>query len=356
MTPERRQALLATKLRALAATLPGWDEGAVARPFPAGASFLHGRTGFLLVEESRRERDPQERSSDRESPRGWLGGAVIWAARNGATRLQIMLDVVNGSDARRSALYRIAPTLWRVDGRSLTPVAPSPAFVEAAPPPIDGLAFAGIIEAAGADAVVEHGELRAEVLGLEVGRVRVDEDLGPVLEVGVGRHDRLANEMLHVGTDSEEVLRRAVEVVSDRRTGRAGPHPANQLQRERWLRSVLCAYPTLAGFAGHALRPVAGTEPMQLKRSAPAVALASRRDRSERTEIVDAVVACTVTLDLDAVSYAADARLAWAHDTTLVVCVPEADDSAILHELAAALVDPAEVRLIADDWRNDRDK
>lgn len=346
MNPERRQALLATKLRALASTLAGWDEGADARPFPAGASFLCGSTGFLLVDESRRERDPHESATVRESPRGWLGGARIWAARQKATRIHGLLDVVDGADARRAALFSLAPTLWKVDGRSLTMVAASAPFAEAPAPPVDVLAFAGIIEAAGAEAVVEHGELRAEVLGLEVGRVRVHDELGPILEVGVGRHDRLANEMLHAGTDSEEVLRRAVEVVRERRTATAGPHPANQLQRERWLRSALCARPGLGGFAAGELRPVSATVPMTLKRPGPAMALACRPDGTVHT-----VVACTVSLDLDAISFAADARLTWAPDAALVVCVPEGDDSHILHELAAALAHPAEVRTVSNAWR-----
>ena len=346
MNPERREALLGVKLRALATTLPGWDGGAVACRFPAGAALRTGTTGFLLVDEAHVERDPTEPAHSRESPRGWLGGAVIWAIRNRAQDVHLLLDVVDGADARRATLFHPKLHLWRIDGRILTAVDPSPPFVEVPAPPIDVLAFAGIIEAAGAEAVVEHGELRAEVLGLEVGRVLVHPELGPVLEVGVGRHDRLATEMLHQGANSEEVLRRAVEAVRALRIGMGSTkwmlHPANQLQRERWLRTIVCGHSELAGLpADLALRPVCATRQTALKRPGPAIALGP-----------GVVVACTVGVDLDAVPDAADARLAYGPDASLVICVPDGDDHPALRDLVGALVHPATLRTVTSDWRD----
>ena len=357
MNPGRREALLRTKLRVLASTLPGWDERAIDRPFPAGAAMLVGTTGFLLVDESRIDRDPTEPASTRESPRGWLGGAVVWAKRNGAEKVHVLLDVVDGTDARRAALFRLQPRLWRILDRTLVPVEADPPFVEPQPPPIDTLAFAGIIEAAGADAVVENGELRAEVLGLEVGRVHIDPEVGPVLEVGVGRHDRLANAMLHPGTDSQEVLRQAAEVVRARRVGPGSSswalHPANQLQRERWLRAVICAHPDRADLDALAtpLQSVCGTRETALKRPGPAMAL-GRRSGTDGPHAGAIVVACTVGIDLDAVPDAADSRLSHAPGAELIICVPEGDDHPALRDLAASLSDPATVRTVTSAWQD----
>ena len=202
-----------------------------------------------------------------------------------------------------------------------------------------------MIEAAGAEAVVEAGTMRAEVLGLEVARVMRDVDGVAQLAVGVGRHDRLAQAMLY-GTDDVDVsLRTAVASVLDHRHGSAGSHPANQLAAQRWLRVVLVKNPHLAG--ARALRPVTGTVEPRLKRHTPAMAVGTRHDGSP------VVVAATVGVDLDALSDAADARAVHAEPTTpLVLVLPDGDDLDAIHRLAARLASPATIVTVPRDWRS----
>src|SRR5206468_4880179 len=95
----------------------------------------------------------------------------------------------------RSAQCRRPPQVWEVAGRELRPAAPAPPPTPG-PLPSEVSAFADVLRAAGAEPVVESGVLVGEVLGLEVARVMTDES-GPWLEVGVGKHDREAQRLVH---------------------------------------------------------------------------------------------------------------------------------------------------------------
>jgi hypothetical protein len=66
----------------------------------------------------------------------------------------------------------------------------------------------------------------------------------------------------------------------------------------------------------------------------------------------DAVVACSVGVQLDLVPAAADARAAIAPDARLTLAVPARDDHPVTRALAARLVTPAEVHPVPDDWRS----
>jgi hypothetical protein len=65
----------------------------------------------------------------------------------------------------------------------------------------------------------------------------------------------------------------------------------------------------------------------------------------------DAVVVCSVGVDLDLVPAAAEARLALAPDARLVLAVPERDDHPATRALAKRLKVPAEVVAVPGDWR-----
>ena len=110
--------------------------------------------------------------------------------------------------ARRAAAFTNPPTIWLVDGTSLTQASPAPLPPEPVFDP-DVAPFADVIRAAGAEPVVERGVLRGEVLGLEVARALVDEH-GPMLEVGVGKHDRQAQGMVHGDEPTDRGLARVV--------------------------------------------------------------------------------------------------------------------------------------------------
>ncbi len=345
MEPEQRSALLAAKLRALVAE--GWRRDAstlTPRPFPGGASLVDPTSGdgWCLVSPSPRDRDPMDRSVDETpehvNPRGWLGGSIVWASRNERTHLDVIVDTVDGNDARRAALFGNGPTLWRSVGRAVHQIAPIP-FQPVAPPDAVVELFRVVIADAGADPVIDHGVLRAEYRGLEVGRVVASEDGVPRLDVGVGKHDRLANSMLGHDRDVLVALRNAVASVKDHRRAGAAPHPANQLVNARWMRHVVVNDPSLVG-VDVALDAVEGTEPAGLKRATPAIALGR-----------NVVVACGTGSDLDTVTFAADARAWYAPNAELVIVLSESDVLAP-QRLLVERVHNARLVTIAPGWKD----
>ncbi|MHB1787690.1 MAG: hypothetical protein ACYCS7_16440, partial [Acidimicrobiales bacterium] len=191
-----------------------------------------------------------------QPPRGWLlpdgdperilGPALAWARSQEVDELHVITDPAVGSSeaealARRASFFSPAPRVWRVSGRSLELVRPRPVPPEPGPPTA-GLAWITAIEQAGAEAVVEEGSVRAEVLGLEVARV-ISDAQGDRLEVGVGRFDRELRRMVQGDSDPGPALRQAVDQVLKWRRPDVAAHPANQLAIERWLRAVVVRNP-----------------------------------------------------------------------------------------------------------------
>jgi hypothetical protein len=289
-----------------------WGEGD-RRPerFPGGAGLVEDRTGWVLVD---------------EEPARALGRGLLWARRFPLSRLHLLVDDGGGVLARRAAAFADPPHIWRIDGTMLTPVEADPLAAE---PPVDPrvLALADVIRSAGAEPVVEHGVLRGEVLGLEVARAAVDDE-GLWLEVGVGKHDREANRMVHADEPTRQALTRAVAMVEGHRRAAAPHHPYNRLAPERWLRARAVAEPELVGATE--LAPVASlVEPDDLRKPAPAPAAGVDVDGNPLLAVFSTGV------DVDLVPTAADARLADARHPRLVLVVPERDD----------------VVTVPDDWR-----
>ena len=362
LSPEQRHSLLTAKVRALVAG--SWRSGASGPesvdslhnfPFMAGAGLVDTatNTAWLLVDESRIERDPMDAATSAAPlPRGWLGGAIVAATRKGIVELHILADNLTGDDARRATYFKLEPQLWQVVGRSVLPVT-SISFVMPTDPSAVEMLFVEVIETAGAEAVVDHGVLKAEVLGLEVGRVTLDEDDVPHLDVGVGRHDQLAQAMMYGTAQVDESLRVAVAAVKNFRNRTAGSHPANQLSPERWLRSLVPALPVLAGFAleEHATFSfVAGTEPVRLKHPSPAIALVDFVDR-ETGETREAILGVCVGVDLDAAAFAADARAFYRPDAALYLLWPDGTNIDAMTQAAQALKTPAQWATVPNDWR-----
>jgi hypothetical protein len=362
LSPEQRHSLLTAKVRALVAGTwrpAGFGPGSVDSlqnfPFMAGAGLVDSstNTAWLLVDESRIERDPMDAATSAAPlPRGWLGGAIVAATRKGIVELHILADNLNGDDARRASYFKLQPRLWQVVGRSVLPVSSTP-FVMPADPSAVEMLFAEVIEKAGAEAVVDHGVLKAEVLGLEVGRVTLDEDDVPHLDVGVGRHDQLAQAMMYGTAQVDESLRVAVAAVKNFRNRTAGSHPANQLSPERWLRSLVPGMPILAGFAPDEQATftfVAGTEPVRLKHPSPAIALVDFVDR-ETGEPRQAVLGVSVGVDLDAPAYAADARNVYRPNADLYLLWPEGTNIDAMTQAAQALANPVQWVNVPNNWR-----
>jgi len=244
--------------------------------------------------------------------------------------------------ARRAAAFAAPPMVWLVDGTAL--VAAEPVDLPVDPPLDDRLtALVDVIRSAGADPVEEHGVLRGEVLGLEVARaVVVDGD--PVLEVGVGKHDREAQGMVHGDEPTADALARVVAMVEGHRRAGAPHHPYNRLASERWLRARAVADPAMVGATELASVP-SPVEVDDLRQPAPAPAAGVDLEGRPLLAVF------STGIDVDLVPVAVDARLADGRNPRLVIVVPERDDHPYLRPLADALREPAEVLTVPDDWR-----
>jgi hypothetical protein len=299
LDPARRAQLLQGKLRALSTEHLG---AADYEPIPyfAGSALFDAerRRVVVLVEAAVVDRDPLDIATDRPRPiRGWLGGALVIAARRDAIEVHCFADtdLLIGEDAALASPSSIPVTCWRVVGRVASPISPEPPApqtrFEDLPP--DTQSFRPLIESNGALAIVEGGVLRAEVLGLEVGRVLRDAETAETyFAVGVGKHDRLAQAMMHPGEDPAVALRGAVASVLDHRIVGAPSHPANTASRSRWLREMLIVDPTRFGFQGPATR-LSSFRQEDLKQSGVAAARLSYQGRP-------VLVGCRVGVDLDA--------------------------------------------------------
>ena len=350
LSPQQRAQLLQAKLRAL--IIEHWNvdpSTLVAVPFPAAAGFVAQTTGvgWVLVPPKTVNVDPMDsRAQGEQLLDGWLGGAVVWRERQGLHTLNVLGDLASPADARRNALLASPLSLFVVVDRSVAAMEASPFLPVPAPDAVTML-LAETILAGGADAVVEHGVLRAEVLGLEVARAVSSfeaEDGVPRLEVGVGRHDRLAQSMMYgAAADVTVGLREAVAAVRTHRAAHRGAHPANQLSRERWMRDLLCAQPSLVDC--RTLRPVSSTEEPALKVSSPACAV------GETIEGGSIIVGCSVGVDLHAPFVVADTAEhldgSYAHRRLVV---PEGDDLPALRLVARSLGSPVELVTVSKDW------
>lgn len=334
MSAPARADLLAAKLRGLVTAHVG-DAPRSPIELPGGVGLLEGTIAWVLLD---------------ASPIRSFGVALVWAARQRADDLHLVLD--DAADAavlaRRAGCFDPAPSVWVVVGTSLRPAAPAPVPVPKVAPPAPALAE--LLVDADLEVIVEDGIVRGEVLGLEVARIvhghtstgiPIDE---PFLEVGVGHADRELTAMLHGALSPVDQLARVVEIVREHRRPGAERHPLNQLAPERWLRARLVAEPARIGLA--ALRSSEPALPRPNLRD-QAVAMAIGEDADGRP----VVVACSVGVDLDLVPAAADARLATAPEARLLLVVPERDAHPVTRDLAGRLVHPADLVTVADDWR-----
>jgi hypothetical protein len=335
-----RSSLNAAKLDALVAA--HWGPGDRGRhAFGSGAALtgtLHGEPVVWALVEERAERS--------------LGPALLWAERQGADVLHLVIDNAQQAAvvARQAELFAPPrPGVWHVAAQALVASTPAAAHIPpAAPVPPE---LVDLLHDAGLELVVEDGIVRGELNGLEVARIAVGRSTAgealeaPLLEVGVGRADRELTGMLHGGLAPVDQLGRVVDIVREHRRKGAEPHPLNQLVPERWLRAVLCREPGLLGLAS--LHPVAGPHARTNLRDRD-IAVALGEDEDGRR----VVVACAVGVALDLVPLGADARAAVAPEAALVLAVPERDDVAGNRRLAKRLDVPAAVAPIAGDWRH----
>lgn len=335
LDPERRSALLTTKLAALVrehGDRHGWvdDPAPTAVGFGASAGLVADGIGWVLVD-------------DRADAA--LGGAVAWAGKHDVAQLHIVVDGDAGALTRRAGLFDLgdgAPTVWVVRGRDLEFAMPTP-LGPSMEPSVDALELGALIVEAGAEVVIEHGEVLGEVAGLEVARVVSDEH-GVHLEVGVGHHDREAFAMLHGNLPAPDALAKVVATVREHRQSGAQRHPLNQLCAPRWMRHRLIADPSMVGLS--ALRPVEGPTPRtSLLEEVPAFAVGEDLDGRP------VLVACSVGVDLDLVPAAVDLWAARWPEAVVRCIVPVADLLPVTERLADAAIAPVEVVGLDHDWR-----
>jgi hypothetical protein len=277
-----------------------------------------------------------------------FGPALVWANRQAAPDLHLLVDTDDDVLARRASCFSPAPTVWRVDGTTLAAAVPAPPAVAAPAEPAPELAE--LLVDADLEVLVEDGLVRGEINGLEVARIVHGQTTSgtpldaPMLEVGVGHADRELTAMLHGGLSPVDQLARVSEIVRSHRRVGAEPHPLNQLAAERWLRAGLIAEPSRIGL--RSLRSIGPTVPRPNLRDR-AVAMALGEDGAGQP----VVVACSVGIDLDLVPAAADARLSVAPEARLLLVVPERDAHPVTTDLASRLTVPAEVVPLPGDWR-----
>jgi len=299
-------------------------------PLPFGAAVFHeGELWVLLGDQAARA----------------VGPAMVWASRQTASGLHLLVDdqIAAGIVARRASLFAGPPQVWAVHGRVI-----SPAAVAGAQVPIEPTAVAReaavVLHEAGLDVVVEHGEIRGEIRGLEVARVVITDDAGARVDVGVGRHDREAFAMVHGSVPTPEALASVISSVDRVRRPEAEPHPLRQLAPEGWLRWRLLADPSLIGLSELRVAEAALVRE-SVKDSGATIAFG--RDHEGN----DVVVACSVGIDLDLVPSAADARLALHPTALLMIVLPARDLHPAAQQLAAQLVHPAQFVSVEGDWR-----
>ena len=281
---------------------------------------------------------------DERAPRG-LGPALAWARRAGVEQLNLVVDDPDTAAvlARRASTFARPPAVWWAEDRTLHAATPAPPPVPIEPPAAAREAI-GLLVDAGVEVVVEHGQIRGEIRGLEVARVAVADDGTARVEVGVGRHDREAFAMVHGDMPTADALASVVGSVDASRRPEAEAQALSRLALERWLRWRLVAEPEVLGLAE--LRPAESTLPRDsVKDTAAAIAVGTDSDGGP------VVVACSVGIDLDLVPAAADARAALDPDARLVLVLPERDDHPVTRALAAGLARPAEVVALPGDWR-----
>ncbi len=242
-----------------------------------------------------------------------VSAALAWIVRqprDAVRNLAVIARHAPGVTARRLARFAIPSRVYTIADGGLVTVDAEPhlPFVEPNP---EHSTLAEMFTLAGADTVVEHGVVVAEVAGLEVARVS-EENGAPTIRIGVGIHDRETFRLMHGNTATVDQLRDVVRIVGERRSPGAAPHPLNLLARERAMRHRTMAAPSLLG-----MRELVAAEPpvrrTNLKDDVPCCAIG----RDSDGEPVVATFASGINLEL--VPFAVDARDRLLPDARIVI-------------------------------------
>lgn len=275
-----------------------------------------------------------------------LGAALAWVGGLPVDTLDLVVDGDAAPVARAARGCAPAPVVWTTRGADLVPVE-SPGAGTARDAPAEALALAPTIEAAGAEVVVEHGVVFAEIAGLEVARAVIGADGTAELRVGVGIYDQEAHAVLHAGRAGTERLRSVVDQVLAHRRAGAPPHPLNRLARSRWLLAMLSAAPELVGLASIST-PLPPLEPRQGLHVARPAAAAGRTPSG-----APALVVCGNGIDLELVPTTAEllGRDITPPPAEALLVLAEGDAHPAIERMARWLAVPARVHTVAPPWR-----
>ncbi len=325
LDPERVAGLARAKLRALVhANFP--QVTAEPEAFSAGVGIAQDDQAFVYLI----ERAP--------SP---LAAVLAWGDRQGASDLHVVVDAPDPLLALQAEGLRPRPSIWLARDAELEPLAdvlsPQP------PTEIPELAREQIalLMRSGCTVVVEHGVVIGEVLGLEVARVVLDETGAASVRAGVGLYDQEAHALIHADAPIQTRLAMVVAEVRRHRHRHARPHPLNRVARERWLRALAVADPTLIG-----LDELCALAPLVPRGGIHEEGPVAARGRAGDQRVV---VVCSTGIDLDLVPTAA-AHAAIEEPERVVLVLPERDHHPVVERMAAHLTVPAELHSIADPW------
>jgi len=266
-----------------------------------------------------------------------VAAALAWIARQPAgavLRLAVIARHAPGVAARRLASITIPTRVFTITGGNVAAVDAEPhlPFVEPHPHHIE---LAGMFALAGADTVVEHGVVAAEVAGLEVARITDDGE--PRIRIGVGAHDRETFRLVHGDTATIDQLRSVVRTVAERRVFGAAPHPLNLLARERAMRHRALVDPSSFGMSR-----LVGAEPpvrrTNVKDDVPCCAIGNDSDGHP------VVVTFASGIDLDLVPFAVDARNRLAAGARVVIVTESRNIVPVQLRIAELVGSPVEFR------------
>ena len=256
----------------------------------------------------------------------------------------MLTDDAAGDLARGPSCFARPIAVWQVDRHRARPGRAGTDPRESVSPPEQALDLVGTLREAELDIVIEHGEVRGEIAGLEVARVVV-RDGDARIEVGVGRNDREAFAMVHGDVPTADALAGVVDAGAPAPARPAiSTHPLARLAPERWLRSTW--FVSRLWSAPRRLE----ADRADVAPREPEGSLAGHRRRAT-TDDEPVVVACSVGVDLDLVP--PPPMPASPPLRTLGCCwrCPSATPIRSPDGSGRALSEPAEIVTVPDDFR-----
>ena len=269
---------------------------------------------------------------------GLLGSAVVWAASQECSEINLIVDQHSSELAHAaSGFAEPRPAVWKAIERRIEQADPVAPEIPAAPACAE---LTAELASAGLDVVADHGVWIGEINGLEVARVGSRNGECSV-DIGVGAHDQFASAALNQDNEFGESLASVIAQVEPHRRAGAAPHAIGRLVRSRWLRAQLMGQPELVGL--DSLNPIPLLHPRPgLLESQPAAGLGERGGSA-------VLVVCTVGLDLGIAETAAG-LIALHQPDEVVVVVPPRDRHQRIVEAAARLAVPAVVVAVEGEW------